>query len=175
MRTPVRRVAVARHPRALRHARHRLVTGPGGGVDGLRANGPDGPQTLWANRAVVLASGGFTNDSEMARNYLRLPWGSPGNTGDGIRIGQKVCDDLAHPDNYMTMPGIRIPPCETGEYAQPQDSRFIYVGADGRRFCDDSVESRHGKTAQRGSFDFFPGFPMWTIFDEDGRAAGPLV
>ena len=46
------------------------------------------------------------------------------------------------------------------------------VGADGQRFIDETTTSRHGKAWMRGTFDFYPGFPMWTIFDERARLAG---
>jgi succinate dehydrogenase/fumarate reductase flavoprotein subunit len=157
-----------------------LICGPDGDVTGVAAEGPDGEALRYsARRGVVLASGGFANNSEMARNFLRLsfvtPWGSPGNTGDGIRMAQKVGADLAHPYNYMAMAGIRMPPYETGEFVTPQEARFINVGADGRRFGDETVPYRHGKTRVRGMFDLQPSVPMWTIFDEDARLAGPLV
>jgi glycine/D-amino acid oxidase-like deaminating enzyme len=157
-----------------------LLRDGSGEVTGVSALGPDGePLTFAARRGVVLASGGFANNSEMARNFLRLsyvtPWGSPGNTGDGIRMAQKLGADLVHPYNYMAMPGIKLPPYENGEFAQPAEGRFIYVGADGRRFVDETLQTRHGKIRTRGMFDFHPGVPMWTIFDENARLAGPIV
>lgn len=157
----------------------RLVEEPGAGVTGVLVSGADGERVIGARRGVVLATGGFAANREMARNYLRLPnatpWGNPACTGDGIKMAQRVGADLAHPYNYMAMPGIAMPPFTTGQDAMPRGARFINVGADGRRFVDESVPNRHGKSIQRGMFDFYPGVPMWTIFDEDGRLAGPLV
>jgi succinate dehydrogenase/fumarate reductase flavoprotein subunit len=137
------------------------------------------PIRIAASRSVILAAGGFANNREMTRNYLRLsrviPQGSPWNTGDGIRMAQQLGADLAHPYNYMATPGIAMPPYATGDDGAPRQDRFITVGADGRRFMDETVTTRHGKAMVRGMFDFHPGFPMWTIFDEDGRLAGPIV
>jgi succinate dehydrogenase/fumarate reductase flavoprotein subunit len=157
-----------------------LVQNEGGEVIGVVVTRGDGTQTtIGARHGVVLACGGFANNQEMVRNYLRLPyatpWGSPANTGDGIRMAQRLGADLAHPYNYMAQPGLRMPPYENGEWAMPAAGRFIYVGADGRRFIDETVYPRHGKIRVRGTFDFFPGVPMWTIFDEDTRLAGPVV
>lgn len=157
-----------------------LITDPDGKVVGVVATAANGDiERYLASRGVVLASGGFAADADMARNYLRLddatPWGSPACTGDGIKMAQKVGADLAHPYNYMAMPGLAMPPFRTGEYAMPAGDRYINVGADGRRFIDESIGTRHGKTPMRGGFDFYPGFTMWTIFDEDARLAGPLV
>jgi succinate dehydrogenase/fumarate reductase flavoprotein subunit len=151
-------------------------------VTGLLARDEAGREVpLAARRGVVLTSGGFAGNAEMGRTFLRLPsitpWGSPLNTGDGIAIAQKAGADLAHPYNYMASPGVGLamPPYPTGEDALPREHRFITVGADGRRFIDETAVSRHGKTSIRGTLDFHPGVPMWVVFDEDGRLAGPLV
>lgn len=161
-------------------AAQRLLRRPDGAVCGVQARTADGGDVpVIARRAVVLGSGGFAANREMGRNYLRLPkptpWGSPACTGDGIRMAQQVGADLTHPSNYMAVPGIEIPGRGVGLEASPRDNRFISVGADGRRFMNDSLGSRHGKARIRGELDMFPGHPMWTIFDEDGRLAGPLV
>lgn len=157
-----------------------LVSDESGAVIGVRTSDRDGrEQEFSARQGVVVATGGFANNSEMARSFLRLSyvtaWGSPASTGDGIKMAQKVGADLSHPYNYMSMPGLRMPPYETGEFGQPADHRFILVGRDGKRFVDENEEHRHGKLKVRGEFDFYPGFPMWTIFDENARLAGPLV
>jgi succinate dehydrogenase/fumarate reductase flavoprotein subunit len=151
-----------------------------GRVRGVDATGADGAVEHFGARAgVVLATGGFAANPEMARRYLRLsystPWGSPENTGDGIRLAQGLGADLDHPYNYMGFPGIATPPHESGHFAEPPGSRFIYVGADGRRFTNEAVKNRHGKVWVRGEYDFFPGHPMWTVFDEETRSSGPLV
>jgi succinate dehydrogenase/fumarate reductase flavoprotein subunit len=157
-----------------------LVCGEDGRIEGIVARpSADEPITISARKAVILATGGFAASDEMARNYLRLsyvtPWGSPANTGDGIRMAQKMGADLAHPYNYMGHPGMRLPPYEAGEQTQPAGPSFINVGADGRRFMDETTPSRHGKAWMRGFYDFYPGVPMWTVFDEDARLAGPLT
>lgn len=157
----------------------RLETDSEGRVSGVVVSDGSAEYAIGAQRGVVLATGGFAANREMARNYLRLPkvtpWGNPACTGDGIRMAQKVGADLAHPYNYMAMPGIAMPPYPTGQDTMPSGARYINVGADGRRFVDESVPNRHGKSVQRGMLDFDPGVPMWTVFDEDARLAGPLV
>jgi succinate dehydrogenase/fumarate reductase flavoprotein subunit len=162
-------------------AAQRLVVDPAGGeVVGIVARRPSGGDLeVDARAGVILACGGFAANAEMTRNYLRLPratpWGSPGNTGDGIRMAQRIGADLAHPYNYMSVPGIAVPPYCAGHRAEPKGNGFIHVGRDGRRFCNEIVDLRHGKARRGGSFDFFPGGPMWTIFDERTRLGGPLV
>jgi succinate dehydrogenase/fumarate reductase flavoprotein subunit len=161
-------------------AAERLDVGADGVVVGVvvRTAGGD-ERTIRARGGVVIASGGFAANAEMTRNYLRLPnatpWGSPGNTGDGIRMAQRIGADLAHPYNYMSVPGLVAQPDRTGHRAQPRGPGFIHVGADARRFADETADLRHGKALSHGTYDFAPGGPMWTIFDERTRLAGPLV
>jgi succinate dehydrogenase/fumarate reductase flavoprotein subunit len=156
-----------------------LIQDHDGRIVGVEARDPDGQRAFASRLGVILASGGFAASPSMTANFLRLsdvtPWGSPACTGDGVRMAQRVGADLAHPYNYMAVPGVRTPPYATGESAVPRDGRFVNVGADGRRFGDETNRSRHGKAKVRGTFDFHPGVPMWTVFDEDGRLAGPLV
>lgn len=157
-----------------------LVRGEDGACTGAEAESSDGERHLIrARRGIVLATGGFAANPEMTRNYLRLPdavpWGSPYNTGDGLRIAQRLGADLAHPYNYMSITGIRLGERRIGEHGEVPQNRYIHVGADGRRFIDESLGSWHGKTRVRGTFDFYPGAPMWTVFDDAARAAGPLV
>ncbi|WP_156679299.1 FAD-dependent oxidoreductase [Sphingomonas profundi] len=73
----------------------RLLTNEGR-VVGVRVNGED----LHASRGVVLACGGFEANQEMILNNLKAYpiyfYGSPANTGDGIRMAQAVGADLWH-------------------------------------------------------------------------------
>jgi succinate dehydrogenase/fumarate reductase flavoprotein subunit len=157
----------------------RLLTAPDGAVSGVVVRGDDGEARDLSAGAVVIASGGFAANPDMVRNYLRLPnaipWGSPANTGDGIRMAQRVGADLAHPYNYMSNEGIATPPYPAGHRGRPRGRDFLHVAADGRRFMDETVELRHGKGLQHGMYDLLPGRPMWVIFGERSRLAGPLV
>jgi succinate dehydrogenase/fumarate reductase flavoprotein subunit len=169
-----RQITVLYETRAVALHRH------GDEVAGVECVDSDGAAlTIEAAKATILASGGFAGNAEMTREFLRLPqatpWGSPSNTGDGIKMAQRLGAALSHPYNYMAIPGVRIPALGVGDYGQPAANSFIAVGADGRRFADELAESRHGKTPTRGGFDFSPGVPMWIVFDEDARRAGPLV
>jgi succinate dehydrogenase/fumarate reductase flavoprotein subunit len=166
-------------PVLFEHAAKELVQESDGAITGVVVDTPDGEVTISARRAVVLACGGFENNPQMVREYLRLetscPWGSPANTGDGHRMALKVGADLWHMTNYMGITGLRIPEYGQGEWVEPIEKRYILVGKDGKRFMDDSTQSRHGKAVIRGNFDFFPGFDHYMIFDEEARLAGPLV
>jgi succinate dehydrogenase/fumarate reductase flavoprotein subunit len=127
----------------------------------------------------VLAAGGFENNQEMIRTYLGLPygtpWGSPGNTGDGIKMGQAIGADLQNMYNYMPFFGIRIPGEEIGEFVQPPGLNFIHVRTDGKRFIDETTAYRHGKSTIGGALEFYPNHAMWTIFDETARSQGTMA
>jgi succinate dehydrogenase/fumarate reductase flavoprotein subunit len=155
-----------------------LIRDGAGRVVGVLADSPDGPERILARRGVVLAAGGFENNAAMIRKYLATPfatpWGSPLNTGDGIRMGQAVGADLANMYNHMAFPGIRIPGRETGEAVFPRGTGFIHVRRDGRRFIDESIPSRHGKSTLGGRLEFNPHGEMWTVLDETVRKAGPF-
>ena len=90
----------------------RDASGAIAGVEALSGASEGGtPLRVRARRGVVLATGGFENNPEMVRDYLRLPdspvWGSPAGTGDGIRMAQQVGADLWHMDNMATQ--FRLP------------------------------------------------------------------
>jgi succinate dehydrogenase/fumarate reductase flavoprotein subunit len=150
-----------------------------GRVTGVVAETPHGPVRFAARRGVVLAAGGFENNQQMVRAYIGLPhltpWGSPGNTGDGIKLAQSVGADLANMYNYMPFMGINIPGREVGEFVQPAGIGFINVRKDGRRFMDETIPYRHGKSTLGGKLEFYPHHSMWTVFDEDVRLGGPLA
>ncbi len=157
----------------------RLSRDADGRVNAVVAQTPHGVVRFDARRGVVLASGGFENNQEMIRTYLGLPyatpWGSPANTGDGIKLAQELGADLANMYNYMPFMGIRIPGYEVGEFVQPAGPGFVNVRQDGRRFIDETIAYRHGKSRIGGALEFYPRHSMWTIFDENVRLAGPLA
>lgn len=103
-----------------------------------------------ARRGVIMATGGFENNLDMQRNYFGLskawPLGTPGNTGDGIRILQKAGADLWHLRNQGqsggVWPGFRFPDHPTVFLRQLffQSFSWIDIGGTGARFCDETAE-----------------------------------
>lgn len=75
-----------------------LIRDETGRVLGARINRPDGPVDVYAARGVVLAAGGFPNDPVRRRalmphspsGYEHVSPAPPGNTGDGLRLGESV-------------------------------------------------------------------------------------
>jgi succinate dehydrogenase/fumarate reductase flavoprotein subunit len=153
---------------------------PSGAVVGVVARHGSASLRIRARRGVVLATGGFENNPEMVRDYLGLPgspavWGSPGNTGDGIKMALKAGADLWHMDNMMAVNGIKVPGLEAGFFVMfTARSGFVFVGLDGTRFVNEAPQVGHGQAHMHGSYELFPAKPMHVVFDEETRLAGPL-
>jgi succinate dehydrogenase/fumarate reductase flavoprotein subunit len=161
-------------------AAQELVTDKKGRVSGVRVSTPQGEQVIEARRGVVLACGGFENNPEMIRKYLGIPyatpWGSPANTGDGIRMGQALGADLQNMYQYMPFFGIRIPGEEVGEFIMPAGPAHIHVRKDGRRYLDETTPYSHGKSKIGGKYEYYPTpYATWTVFDETVRTGPPLT
>ena len=158
----------------------RDASGAIAGVEALSGASEGGtPLRVRARRGVVLATGGFENNPEMVRDYLRLPdspvWGSPAGTGDGIRMAQQVGADLWHMDNMATAFGFRAEGFESGFYVSFVFARgFIFTGMDGRRVMDEFPRGGHGHGKFNGAYELYPAAPMHVIFDERTRLAGPI-
>ena len=78
-------------------------------VLGVRATAAGKPLAIQARRGVVLACGGFEFNFEMQKQFLP-GWptygrGTPGNTGDGIRMAQKAGAALWHMNNCSRASG----------------------------------------------------------------------
>ena len=143
-----------------------------------------------ARRAVVMCSGGFENNADMQRNYHGLDQvytlGTPGNTGDGVRMLQKAGAALWHLRNKTQSAGLwpsfKVPDYDTAFMRRTQFDAmsWIEVAKDHRRFNDESYSYRlhHGKQEVHGTW--LDGLhahvlPVHMIFDDATRTAGPLV
>ena len=136
-----------------------------------------------ATKAVILTSGGFQWDRELLREAFGFPtawYANPGNTGDGVRMAQKVGAAMWHMDacGGRSIPVTdQVPNPATGRYtARP----IIAVDKYGRRFFDESiiVSRTHQMWRDAVYLDSKAGrytrIPYWLVFDEKGRLAGPL-
>jgi succinate dehydrogenase/fumarate reductase flavoprotein subunit len=82
-----------------------LIQLPSREIGGVRAELAGKPYRIKARKGVILCCGGFEFDFEMQKQFLP-GWpiygqGSPGNTGDGIRMAQQVGADLWHMNNPL--------------------------------------------------------------------------
>lgn len=132
-----------------------------------------------ATGGVVLATGGFEADPDLVSEHLGLSdvslWGSADATGDGLRLAQRVGADLWHMDNMMAVTGITPPGSRHGFFfALMAGGGAIWVDESGRRFIDETAPSGHGQALIDGEYVLKPDRPMYVIFDENTRLAGPV-
>ena len=156
-----------------------------------------GESRIKANKAVILCCGGFEHNEKMLENYLgvgaAISSAGAGNTGDGIRMCQKVGADMWHMSSgaIFWLGGRSL----DNEMAVDGDKQYgITVGVNGRRFymdwdgCKVNIEKdgyeylsdervhvgyRHGMTQFGGYWRHLP-MPdtAWFVFDAAGMAAG---
>ena len=145
--------------------------------------------TIKANRGVILTCGGFEFNEAMKANYAPAPIygvGTPGNTGDGIKMAQAVGADLWHMNNFMGPIFMSFITDDFGpEWSTvpimltPHGQNYIFVDKLGKRFMNEFKPSVHGHGWREidlydGSVGFYPRVPYWLILDESEFKAGPL-
>ena len=125
-----------------------------GRVNGLRVQGPDGFEDIYAH-SVVLASGGFEANAEMRCRYLGPGWelvkvrGIPYNTGDGIRMALDIgaqahghwssCHAVAWDMNAPAFGDRTI----TELYQKHSYPFGLIVNLNGKRFLDEGADFRN--------------------------------
>lgn len=139
-----------------------------------------------ALNGVCICTGGFECDRDMVQQYLNIinyaPRGGQFNTGDGIKMAQKVGADLWHMECYeglFGLGGVTWPVAEGVPCAQPatltqnalNTGAAILVGTDGERFVNESELVRHGHLYENGIWEN-PTYPekIWYIFDGTQKA-----
>lgn len=142
-----------------------------------------------ARRGVVLATGGFEADPEILATYSGYtsavhPYGSPANTGDGLKMLQRVGAKLWHMRNHTETggnhPGIKVPGHSAFiRNSRPTATSWIDIGANGRRFYPEgNYHDTHFKYVVNGHWEDVPTSrvtPVHMIFDENTRRAEPLI
>jgi len=162
-------------------------------VEGVKAERAGKEIHLRARRGVVLASGGYEFSQEMLRNFnlpgvleFIYPWGSPGNTGDGIKMALGAGGDLWHMSSFEWGPLCVRPASKEfgvavgGGLEEASEGSFMFVNRYGKRFMDERKSMVHQRSPQEiVSFDGVRGeysnLPAYMIFDEAYRAKGPIV
>ena len=161
------------------------------GILGVLAESKGREKYFKANRGVILTTGGYENNFEMQGYYnfpgLRMyPWGTPYNTGDGIKMASEAGADMWHfvalelLGVAMKAPtddvGVAIPFFGGGN-SPPGSS--IFVNKYGKRFINEAKRVVHRKEPLAYTyFDHeraeYPNMPSYCIFDESFRKNGPL-
>lgn len=140
-----------------------------------------------AGKAVILATGGFENNTEMQNYYyfpgLRLyPFGSPYNTGDGVKMAFGVGADQWHFSCVEWLGLCMKAPTEAKGMAVTfgfSPGGCIIVNKKGKRFINEAKRLSHRKDPME--FTFFnheqaeyANMPAFAIFDENYRIKNPL-
>lgn len=141
----------------------------------------DGKQVkVRAKRGVILACGGYEFDKQSLQNYCLgtqvLGLGTPGNTGDGLRMAASMGARLWHMTSYSCPLGVKIPECKAAVFISMQTPNYIMVNQDGKRFCNEAGVDFHGFVYAVNQLDGvrhrYPAIPCYIVMDEAGRLAG---
>ncbi|MBU1209558.1 MAG: FAD-binding protein [Proteobacteria bacterium] len=159
-----------------------LISSPGGEITGVIAESEGKTISIKARQAVILTCGGYENDPRMKWDYLPVKpamfLGTPGNTGDGIRMVQKIGGDIWHMTRLSCLIGFQAPGFEAAFWVSFLSEGFIFVDKYGRRFVNEAGIEIHEYYRELSHFDVekmeFPRVPLWAIFDEPTRRRGPL-
>jgi 3-oxosteroid 1-dehydrogenase len=160
-----------------------------GRVTGIQAKQSGQPTTLWANKGVVLASGGFEQNQKLREKYLATPtqksWSATpkdANSGAALEAGIRhgAATDLL--DWCWWSPTFSVPrEAESrGVFAERAFPGAIVVNGLGKRFYNEAapyLEFGHAMY-QNNQETNGKTIPAWVIFDAKFRfnyAMGPLM
>lgn len=159
-----------------------LITNTEGEITGVIAEQSGKTIQIDARKAVILTCGGFENNE--ALKWDNLPCkpikflGSPGNTGDGIKMAEKVGAALWHMTGLSCLIGFQSPEHEAAFAVIIRNPGFIYVDKSGRRFVNETGVEVHEYWRELALFDpehvEYPRIPFYAIFDEENRLKAPL-
>lgn len=168
------------------HVAERLVQ-EDGRVAGVTCSVDGETRTFRARHGVVLACGGFEQNQEMILNYLKAYpiyfYGTPANTGDGIRMAQAVGADLWHMNQMI---GRAV-----GHFKHPDGREISFnisvnppgyaiVDKYGRRFANEYLQavSKPNFYYELLHYDAdlleHPRIPAYWIFDQRRIEARPI-
>lgn len=129
------------------HRVQRVVVDKSGRVIGVEADARGGTVSFRARKAVIFASGGFTHDMEMRKNYLSAPvlggCAAITNEGDFVHIGASVGADLRNMNYSWMCPvvlekAVKNDPNLIGTFSPSGDS-MIYVDRNGKRVTNEKL------------------------------------
>ncbi len=172
-----------------------LVVNDDGVVTGVQAERNGTRITYHARRAVIIASGGYEYNARMRKAFLDGPgkegwafYGSPANTGDGIRMAIKAGAALSKVGSVAGRVICAIPErrhglkigLNTSSVGKPNE---IVVDNQGHRYAAErritKDPSRYIFWKEALRFDTvtltYPRIPSWMIFDSTLMNSGALV
>lgn len=156
-----------------------------GRVTGVVVRHNDREVRIEARRGIVIAAGGFERNDEMRRQYQQQPiaasWSvaSLGNTGDGIRLGEKVGARLnsALMREAWWTPAVQPPGLDYSCVMVIEKSlpHGIFVNRLGKRFTNEAasytavVQAMYADDAATGA-----AIPCWWVLDATYRRRFPI-
>lgn len=140
-----------------------------------------------ANKAVILAAGGFDKNQEMREEHAPLyrtalySGGTRGNTGDSIRAGQAIGADTMNMHSAWAAPVFYVPGEDRGRLCTIERALpgCIMVHQGGERYLNEAA-SYHivGQQMARRELEHRDASPTWFVFDHTYRhkyPVGPLL
>jgi hypothetical protein len=160
-----------------------LLQDADGAIHGVLATVDGKPQRSRARRGVVMCSGGFITDETLRRQWLSTSAvrfaGSPGNTGDGVGITQRVGADLWHTTRTSTFVGFQSPEHDAAFCLFFHGPGFVWLDRAGRRFVDETSVEMHDLDRVLSHLDpdtlEHQRIPAWAVLDRATLDAGPLT
>lgn len=136
--------------------------------DGTRVSGVETAEGDVAAGAVILALNGFGGNREMVEEYLgpeaaaALYYGSPNNTGEGIRWGGSLGAATRCMGSYQGHASVAAPDGPLVTWGVVVNGAIL-VNRDGERFGDEMA----GYSEYAGAVMAQPGGEAWEVFDEE--------
>lgn len=168
-------------------ARGRHVVVADGRVAGVVAEIDGKTVHVEARRGVVLATGGYEWDRELAARYFPAidfqPASVPTNRGDGFRMAEEAGADLGNLGAWWGWPGFTIPGHEYEGHPVVYDGLFerqyphlIMVDAKGERFVDECTvyHTIQKVLVRRDAAGRFIHQPAFYVFDQQYRDRYPF-
>lgn len=144
-----------------------------------------------ARKAVILSCGGYENNPNMQFNFnypgLRLyPWGTPYNTGDGIKMSMEVGARQWHlhgqewaSANFKLASEMVDHAMSISATTSITPDNHLFVNRDGQRFMNE-VKSMGHDIEHKPATDFsssrseYVNMPFFVVFDNSVMKAGPI-
>ncbi|MFC1867281.1 FAD-binding protein [Thermodesulfobacteriota bacterium] len=153
------------------HRAMRLIRDPfTGRVIGLKVKVKGKMENFKANRAVVLATGGFGRNREMVMEYGPdyvdcAPIMPPGHLGDGLKMAMAEGSDTRG-IGIAVVPSYQVDAAtNSGNMGFIVYVGGIFVNSDGKRFYDEGTRnSWHGLLSKAAMAQ--PGGVCWVVYDE---------
>jgi succinate dehydrogenase/fumarate reductase flavoprotein subunit len=151
-------------------------------IVGILAESEGKEIAIKAKKGVILTCGGFENNPELKRDFLSPKFmhfsGNAGNTGDGLKMVQKVGASLWHLGIHLARCGMKVPGFEATFSPDFVDPGFIWLDKQGNRFTNESYMDVHlfGELLAKFDNDRFEysNIPFYAIFDEQVRRMGAV-